>query len=138
MSNGSPPIQPAPSPPSVPGVIQPVFVTGSPALPATPIPITGSPLLPPPQVGMGGSVPTRIPATTVPPAIAGIPQPQFPTGSPTIPSAASLFPAFTTNAPRPPIVFANIFKIGTVPPPLPSTPSQPPLPPLPTAFDEAA
>lgn len=113
-----------------------MFGSGSASSPATPIAITGTPLLPPPQVGMGGSVPTRIPATTVPPSIAGIPQPVYRTGSATVPTAASLFPAFTTNAPHPPIVFANIFKIGTVPPPLPSTPSQPPLPPLPAAANQ--
>lgn len=138
MSNGAPPIQPAPVPPSVPGVAQPVFGSGSATSPATPIDITGSPLLPPPQVGMDGSVPPAITPAPVPPSVAGVVQPQYRTGSATVPTAASLFPAFTTTPPYPPVVFANIFRIGAVPPPLPSTPSQPPLPPLPTVFDEAA
>jgi hypothetical protein len=43
-----------------------------------------------------------------------------------VPTAASLFPAFSTSAPDPPIVFANVFKVGAIPPPLPSTPGQNP------------
>lgn len=124
-----PPIVTAPVPPSIAGIAQPVFASGSATTPATPIPITGSPLLPPPQVGMNGEVPPAIPPTTVPPSIAGVPQPVYATGSATAPTAASLFPAFTTTPPSPPVVFANIFMNGPGEPP--STPSQPPLPPLP-------
>lgn len=138
MSNGTPPIQPAPSPPSVPGIPQPVYQTGSPALPTAASWFPQAPAgtwLPPPEVGFGGNQPASTPA--VPPGTGtGIAQPVYRTGSATVPTAASLFPAFTTSAPSPPIVFANIFKVGTVPPPLPSTPSQPPLPPLPLAFNE--
>ena len=38
MSNGTPPIQPAPVPPSIAGIPQPVFGSGSATVPATPIP----------------------------------------------------------------------------------------------------
>lgn len=136
MSNGTPPITPAPSPPSVPGIPQPVFRTGSATAPTAASWFPQAPAgtwLPPPEVGFGGNQPASTPA--VPPGTGtGIPQPQYRTGSATVPTAASLFPARTTNPPYPPIVFANIFKVGTVPPPLPSTPSQPPLPPLPTSL----
>jgi hypothetical protein len=147
MSNGTPPIETAPVPPSIAGIPQPVFGSGSPTVPAAG-PITGTPLIPPPPmadpvgvpefppvspdtapvpVPVGPLVGPRIPAATVPPSIPGVQQPQFvPPGSATVP--ASLFPDFTTTPPSPPIVFANIFKIGTVPPPLPSTPGQTPPP----------
>jgi hypothetical protein len=147
MSNGTPPIETAPVPPSIAGIPQPVFGSGSPTVPAAGA-ITGTPLIPPPPmadpvgvpefppvspdtapvpVPVGPLVGPRIPAATVPPSIPGVQQPQFvPPGSATVP--ASLFPDFTTTPPSPPIVFANIFKIGTVPPPLPSTPGQTPPP----------
>jgi hypothetical protein len=150
MSNGTPPIQPAPVPPSIAGIPQPVFGSGSATVPATNVPITGSPILPPPLITNPPGTPVFPPVTPntapvpvpvgplvgpavgpapVPPSIAGQPQPQYvPPGSGTVPTAASLFPAFSTTAPYPPIVFANIFKIGTVPPPLPSTPGQTPPP----------
>ena len=153
MSNGTPPIQPAPVPPSIAGIPQPVFGSGSATSPATPIPITGSPILPPPLITNPPGTPVFPPVTPntapvlvpvgplvgpavgpapVPPSIPGVPQPQFvPPGSATVP--ASLFPSFTTTPPSPPIVFANVFKIGTVPPPLPSTPGQNPPPIVPSA-----
>lgn len=135
MSNGTPPIQPAPSPPSVPGIPQPVYGSGSATAPTAaswfPQSAVGD-WMPPPEVGFGGNQP--FPTPVVPPGTGqGQNQPQYGSGSATVPTAASLFPAFTTSAPSPPIVFANIFRIGAVPPPLPSTPSQPPLPPLPVA-----
>jgi hypothetical protein len=148
MSNGTPPIQPAPVPPSIAGIPQPVFGSGSATVPATNVPITGSPILPPPLITNPPGTPVFPPVTPntapvpvpvgplvgpavgpapVPPSIAGVPQPQFvPPGSGTVPTAASLFPAFSTTAPYPPIVFANVFKIGAIPPPLPSTPGQNP------------
>lgn len=137
MSNGTPPIQPAPSPPSVPGIPQPVIVTGGQSLPPS-LPegdtewvSVGWGWLPPPEVGFGENTP--FPTPVVPPGTGqGQNQPQYGSGSALLPTAASLFPAGTTTPPYPPIVFANIFRIGAVPPPLPSTPSQPPLPPLPT------
>jgi hypothetical protein len=148
MSNGTPPIQPAPVPPSIAGIPQPVFGSGSATVPATPIANTGSPILPPPlitnppgtpvfppvspntapvAVPVGPLVGPAVAPAGVPPSVPGVPQPQFvPPGSATVP--ASLFPSFTTTPPSPPIVFANIFKIGAIPPPLPSTPGQNPPP----------
>jgi hypothetical protein len=153
VSNGSPPIQPAPVPPSIAGIPQPVFESGSATSPATPIPITGSPIIPPPTIGdpvgfpvfppvdpdtapvpvpVGPLVGPAVAPAPVPPSLPGVPQPQFvPPGSATVP--ASLFPDFTTTPPYPPIVFANVFKIGAVPPPLPSTPGQTPPPIVPSA-----
>jgi hypothetical protein len=147
MSNGTPPIQPAPVPPSIAGIPQPVFGSGSPTLPAAG-PITGTPIIPPPTIGdpvgfpvfppvspneapvpvpRGPLVGPAVGPAPVPPSIPGVTQPQFvPPGSATVP--ASLFPDFTTTPPSPPIVFANVVKIGTVPPPLPSTPGQTPPP----------
>jgi hypothetical protein len=148
MSNGTPPIQPAPVPPSIAGIPQPVFGSGSATSPATPIPITGSPIIPPPPIGdpegfpvfppvspdtapvpvpVGPLVGPAVGPAPVPPSVPGVQQPQFvPPGSATVP--ASLFPEFTTTPPSPPIVFANVFKIGAIPPPLPSTPGQTPPP----------
>ena len=147
MSNGTPPIQPAPVPPSIAGIPQPVFGSGSPTLPAAG-PITGTPIIPPPTIGdpvgfpvfppvSPNTAPVAVPRgplvgpavgpAPVPPSIPGVPQPQFvPPGSATVP--ASLFPSFTTTPPAPPIVFANVFKVGAIPPPLPSTPGQTPPP----------
>jgi hypothetical protein len=147
MSNGAPPIQPAPVPPSIAGIPQPVFGSGSATVPATNVPITGSPIIPPPPMANpvgypvfpptgGNTAPVTVPRgplvgpavgpAGVPPSIPGVQQPQFvPPGTALLP--ASLFPGyFTTTPPSPPIVFANIFKIGAVPPPLPSTPGQNP------------
>jgi hypothetical protein len=153
VSNGSPPIQPAPVPPSIAGIPQPVFGSGSATLPAAG-PITGSPILPPPlitnppgtpvfppvspntapvAVPVGPLVGPAVAPAPVPPSVPGVQQPQFvPPGSGTVPTAASLFPAFSTTAPYPPIVFANVFKIGAIPPPLPSTPGQNPPPIIPS------
>jgi hypothetical protein len=150
MSNGSPPIETAPVPPSVAGIPQPVFDSGSATSPATPIPITGSPTIPPPTIGDPVGFPVFPPVTPntapvavpvgplvgpavgpapVPPSLPGVQQPQFvPPGSATVP--ASLFPEFTTTPPSPPIVFANIFNMGAVPPP--STPGQTPPPIVPS------
>jgi hypothetical protein len=148
MSNGTPPIQPAPVPPSIAGIPQPVYGSGSPTVPAAG-PITGTPIIPPPPMANpvgypvfpptgGNTAPVTVPRgplvgpavgpAPVPPSIPGVVQPQYTGGgSATVP--ASLFPGhFTTTPPSPPIVFANIFKIGTVPPPLPSTPGQTPPP----------
>lgn len=135
-------------PASAPGIPQPVFKSGSATAPAPPIPITGAPILPPPLITNPPGVPVfpptganQAPVTVpvgplvgpavapagVPPSVPGVQQPVFKTGSATVPTAASLFPEFTTGAPSPPIVFANIFKIGTVPPPLPTTPGVAPI-----------
>ena len=146
MSNGSPIITPAPEPPSIAGIPQPVFDSGSATSPATPITITGSPILPPPLMGdpvgfpdfppvdpdtapvpvpVGPLVGPAVAPAAVPPSLPGVPQPQFAGGgSVTIP--ASLFPDFTTNPPYPPIVFANLFMIGNDNPP-PSTPGIAPI-----------
>ena len=148
MSNGTPPIQPAPVPPSTAGIPQPVFGSGSATSPAAG-PITGTPIIPPPTIGDPVGFPVFPPVTPntapvavprgplvgpavgpapVPPSIPGVTQPQFvPPGTALLP--ATLFPGyFTTTPPSPPIVFANIFKIGAIPPPLPSTPGQNPPP----------
>ena len=154
MSNGAPPIETAPVPPSIAGIPQPVFESGSATVPAAG-PITGSPIIPPPTIGdpvgfpefppvdpdtapvpvpVGPLVGPAVGPAPVPPSVAGVQQPQFvPPGSATVP--ASLFPDFTTTPPSPPIVFANVFKIGAIPPPLPSTPGQnpPPIVPSPVA-----
>jgi hypothetical protein len=148
MSNGTPPIQPAPVPPSIAGIPQPVYGSGSATVPAAG-PITGTPIIPPPPMANpvgypvfppigGNTAPVTVPVgplvgpavgpAPVPPSIPGVQQPQFvPPGTALLP--ATLFPGyFTTTPPSPPIVFANIFKIGNVPPPLPSTPGQTPPP----------
>ena len=82
--------------------------------------------LPPPQVGFGGNAP--FPTPVVPPGSGnpGVVQPQYRTGSATVPTAASLFPARSTTSPFPPIVFANIMMIGAGAPP--STPTTPAIP----------
>lgn len=131
MSNGSPPITSAPVPPSIAGIPQPVFASGSATSPATPISITGTPILPPPQVGFGGNAPATpqaiVPAP-VPPSTAGFPQPQYASGSGTVPTAASLFPSFSAAGPSPPIIINAAQNTNTpiwVPPPalpLPTTP----------------
>jgi hypothetical protein len=138
MSNGVLPIEPAPVPPSVPGVPQPVFGSGSATLPTVaswfPSGTTGD-WMPPPQVGMGGNAPS--PTPVVPPGTGvGIPQPVFGSGSATVPTAASLFPSPTTISPSPPIVFANIAMIGAGAPP--STPTTPVIPTLAEDADLAA
>jgi hypothetical protein len=151
MSNGTPPIQPAPVPPSIAGIPQPVFSSGSPTLPAAG-PITGTPIIPPPPIANpvgypvfpptgGNTAPVTVPRgplvgpavgpAPVPPSIPGVQQPQFvPPGTALLP--ATLFPGyFTTTPPSPPIVFANIFNMGAVPPP--STPGQNPPPVVPSS-----
>ena len=154
MSNGAPPIESAPVPPSIAGIPQPVFGSGSPTVPATNVSITGTPIIPPPTIGdpvgfpvfppvSPNTAPVPVPEgplvgpavgpAPVPPSIPGVQQPQFvPPGSATVP--ATLFPGyFTTTPPSPPIVFANVFKVGAIPPPLPSTPGQNPPPIVPSA-----
>jgi hypothetical protein len=150
MSGASPIIPPATVPPSIAGIPQPVFESGSATVPATPIPITGSPIIPPPTIGdpvgfpvfppvdpdtapvpvpVGPLVGPAVGPAPVPPSLPGVQQPQFvPPGSATVP--ASLFPEFTTTPPSPPIVFANVFNMGAVPPP--STPGQTPPPIIPS------
>jgi hypothetical protein len=154
MSNGTPPIQPAPVPPSIAGIPQPVFGSGSATVPAAG-PITGSPILPPPLISNPPGTPVFPPAganqapvlvpvgplvgpavgpAPVPPSIPGVVQPQYTGGgSATVPAISTFFPAFTTTPPSPPIVYPNIAKIGAVPPPLPSTPGQNPPPIVPSA-----
>jgi hypothetical protein len=141
MSNGTAPVQPAPVPPSIEGIEQPVFGSGSATSPATPIDITGSPIIPPPTIGDPVGVPTfppeapdtapvavptgplvgpAISPAPVPPSVPGYPQPQFETGDAADPS--TMFPGWTlTDPPYPPIVFANIFNMGAVPPPATAT-----------------
>jgi len=125
MSNGSPPITSAPVPPSIPGITQPVIVSGGQSLPPSfPLGSAGT-WLPPPQVGMGGDAPAGTPV--VPPGTGtGIAQPTYRTGSGTVPTAASLFPAYTAAGPFQPIVLTNLMQIGIGAPPF--TPGQNPPP----------
>jgi hypothetical protein len=145
-----PPIISAPVPPSIAGIPQPVFESGSPTLPAAG-PITGHPIIPPPTIGdpvgfpefppvepdfapvpvpVGPLVGPAVGPAPVPPSLPGVQQPQFVApGSATVP--ASLFPDFTTTPPSPPIVIHNVAMIGDDNPP-PSTPSQTPPPIVPS------
>ncbi|PWT76096.1 MAG: hypothetical protein C5B60_04455 [Chloroflexi bacterium] len=104
-----------------------------------------TPIVPPPPIGEGGGPPPPFPPPTpppigvvppgilvgpaiapagVPPSVAGFVQPQFGTGSATVPPG--YFPSFTTVFPVPTIVFTNTMMIG----PLASLPNgSPPLPP---------
>lgn len=127
-------IEPAPSPPSAPGIPQPVIIPedGNRAFfPAF------TPIIPPPLIGEGGGPPPPFPPPTpepigevpvgplvgpvvaaagVPPSVAGFEQPQFATGSATSPPG--YFPAFTAPLPTPPpIDFINILMIGDAVPP---------------------
>lgn len=142
-----PPITAAPSPPSAQGIAQPQIEGGT-SLPPS---VLFTPIMPPPPVGDPVGVPAFPPTGTgtapvpvptgpligpvvgpapVPPSLPGVQQPQFAGGgSPTIPT--SLFPEFSTNPSSPPIVFANIFNMGAVPPP--STPGIAPIQPAPGA-----
>ena len=124
MSNGPPPITSAPVPPSIAGIPQPVIVSGGQSLPPSfPLGTAGT-WLPPPQVGFGGNLPFPtpvVPAAPVPPSVAGFPQPQYKTGSATVPTAASLFPAFTTSPPMQPIVMVTTRPPPPWAPPLPTT-----------------
>ena len=150
MSNGTAPIETAPVPPSIAGIPQPVFAGGSATNPPTPINITGSPIIPPPTIGdpegfpvfppvspdtapvpvpVGPLVGPAVPAAPVPPSVAGFPQPTFvPPGSGTVPTAASLFPAFTAAGPFQPIVMVTAAPPPPIPLPLPTTPGQNPPP----------
>lgn len=148
MSNGTPPVESAPVPPSIAGIPQPVFAGGSATVPATPIPITGSPIIPPPTIGdpegfpvfpptgtgtapvpvpIGPLVGPAVPAAPVPPSVAGFPQPQYTTGSGTTPTAAALFPAFTAAGPNPPIIVVTSAPPPPIPLPLPTTPGTQPI-----------
>jgi hypothetical protein len=128
MSNGTPPITSAPSPPSAPGTVQPVIMAGQSLPPSFPLGQAGS-WLPPPEVGFGENLPFStlvVPPAPVPPSVAGVPQPQFvPPGSATVPTAASLFPAFTAAGPNPPIIVNATQHI--TPPTIPSPPATPPV-----------
>ena len=83
------------------------------------------PIVPPPVIGEGGGPPPTFPPPTpppighippgvlvgpaiayasVPPSVAGFPQPQFGSGSATAPPANGYFPLFTTTFPVPTIV----------------------------------
>lgn len=109
---------------SAPGVQQPQIFGGTSLPPSFPLGTAGT-WLPPPQVGFGENEP--FPTLVVPPGPDfGIEQPQFAGGgSATVPP--SLFPEFTTDGPQQPIVLTAIFKIGTVPPALPTTPGVAPI-----------
>jgi hypothetical protein len=145
-------ITPAPVPPSIAGIPQPVFDSGSATSPAAG-PITGSPIIPPPPIGdpvgfpefppvdpdtapvpvpVGPLVGPAVAPAPAPPSVPGVQQPQFvPPGTALLPTAASLYPAYTTTPPYPPVVFANLFMIGDDIPP--STPGQTPPPIIPSS-----
>jgi hypothetical protein len=125
-----PPIEPAPVPPSAPGVPQPEFASGSATDPAPPIVITGSPILPPPLIGnppppqfppippdtapvpvpLGPLVGPAIAAAAVPPSVAGIPQPVIGGDNPAV------FPDFAVAILVPAVAVDNELMIGTAPP----------------------
>lgn len=123
----------APVPPSVAGIQQPVFGSGSATVPPTPIVTTGSFPFPPPELGSGTPpfppgiwTPPPLPSFSVPAVVdlpggppLSWPGPSFQTGSATSPTAASWIPQFTTSSPTPPVTFANIFiNFGTPPVPI--------------------
>lgn len=141
-------IIPAPVPPSIAGIPQPVFAGGSATVPPTPIPITGSPIIPPPTIGdpegfpvfppvdpdtapvavpVGPLVGPAVAYAAVPPSVAGFPQPQYSTGSGTVPTATSLFPAFTAAGANPPIIVVTSAPPPPIPLPLPTTPGIQPI-----------
>ena len=78
MSNGTPPIQPAPVPPSIAGIPQPVYGSGSATVPAAG-PITGTPIIPPPTIGNPDGFPVFPP---VGPNTAPVPVPRRPARRP--------------------------------------------------------
>src|SRR5215471_231437 len=114
-------IDPAPSPPSAPGITQPVTEGGPPSVfpdftPILPPPIVGEgggpppdfpPPTPPPigEVPVGPLVGPAIAATPIPPSVSGITQPV--TGG----KNTYVFPDFTTTWPNPPVQVT-----GTPPP----------------------
>jgi hypothetical protein len=130
MSNGAPPIVSAPVPPSTAGIPQPQIVLGGQSLPPSfPLGSAGS-WLPPPEVGYGENTPFPtpvVPAASVPPSVAGITQPQFASGSATVPTAAAMFPAFTAAGPFQPIVMITTAPPPPIPLPLPTTPGTAPI-----------
>jgi hypothetical protein len=98
-----------------------IFPAFTPIIPPPPIgdPV-GVPPFPPPTPPPMGHVPVgplvgpAVETAPVPPSVAGYQQPRFqPPGSATVPTAASLFPSFTTTSPSPPIVFANLWNGAT-------------------------
>src|SRR5215475_2971461 len=121
-------IDPAPSPPSAPGITQPVTEGGPPSVfpdftPILPPPIVGEgggpppdfpPPTPPPigEVPVGPLVGPAIAAAPVPPSVAGITQPVTGGNNPYV------FPDFTTSFPEPPVTVTN------TPPPLYNSTSQ--------------
>jgi hypothetical protein len=95
-----------------------------------------TPLIPPPLIGQGGGPPPTFPpispatapvpippgvlvgpaiaAAAVPPSTAGFPLIRYGgTGSATVPTIASLFPAFTTTFPSPTFVVSNVWTVPT-------------------------
>jgi hypothetical protein len=78
-------------------------------LPPPPIFPPVSPATTPVAVPVGPLVGPAVAAAAVPPSLAGVVQPQFATGSGTLP--ASYFPDFTTTFPNPPV------SVQTTPPP---------------------
>jgi hypothetical protein len=135
MSGASPPIISAPVPPSIEGIAQPVIVSGGESLPpslpeGTEFTSPGWGWLPLPQVGMGENEPFPtlvVEPADVPPSVAGYPQPQFASGDAATPTADSLFPAFTSPGPNPPIIYSAAQPPPPVPLPLPTTPGMGPI-----------
>lgn len=132
-----PPIVPAPVPPSVDGIAQPVFASGDATDPAADTLFPEfTPIVPPPLIGEGGGpAPDMPPPLTelpegvlvgpvvapaaVPPSVAGFPRIRFASGGVNVPP--NTFPKFTTNPPYPPAPE----DADTQPPP--STPPEPPI-----------
>jgi hypothetical protein len=93
-----------------------------------------TPLVPPPPIGLGGGPPPTFPPPTpppigaiplgvligpaiapagVPPSVAGVTQPQYGSGSATVPAVNGYFTQFTTTFPSPTVVFSNIITVPT-------------------------
>lgn len=130
---------------------EPVFPAFTPILPPPPVGVPPPPTFPPTgsntapvPVPVGPLAdPIAIGPPAVPPSVAGVPQPQFGSGSATAPPVNGYFPEFTTTPPSPPIVITQspgvfgifnnaVAAVGATPPwtwpPPPSTSTPPVLP----------
>ena len=98
------------------GPTVPIFPDFVPIIPPPPIGGT-APAFPPPAIPppAGPLVGPAIASASVPPSVAGFPQPQFGSGDATTPP--SYFEEFTTIFPVPTVVFTNAMNDGTTPPP---------------------
>jgi hypothetical protein len=117
-----PQVIPANAPPSAPGIVQPVFKTGSATSPpASSYLPTFTPFFPPPTMGsVVIDPPGVVNPATVPPSIDAPSQPVFETGSASVPLPADMY-EWTTVWPHPPVTMANTMMIGSMVPPIIAT-----------------